>query len=111
MTALMPPCVQSQENSPLNSEEKRTILLQLHELKSCRESTAVYEQYVARDREQDAREKANYERSLELEQEATRLATEKMQFYKDAYLTLTKKPGWWCSWGRWVFALGIPKCH
>lgn len=108
----MPPCVRSQENSnPLTSEEKRVILMQLYELRSCRESVSAYEQYVGRDKEQDARERQNYERSLELEQEATRLATEKTQFYKDAYLTLTKKPGWWCSWGRWVFALGIPKCR
>ena len=108
--AWMPRSVQSQGNSPLSPEEKRTILLQLHELKSCRETTAVYGQYVARDKEQDGREKANYERSLELEKEATRLANERAKFYEDAFKSVTRKPGGFgCVMGK-IFTLGLYRC-
>ena len=106
----MPRSVQSQGNSPLSPEEKRTILLQLHELKSCRETVKVYEDYAARDREQDAREKANYERSLELEREATRLANERAAFYESAFKSVTKRPGGFgCIMGK-IFTLGIYRC-
>lgn len=98
------------DNSPLSPEEKRQVLLQLHELQSLRETVGVYEQYVARDREQDAREKANYERSLQLEREATKLATERAEFYEQAFRSVTRKPGGFGCVLRTIFTLGLSRC-
>jgi hypothetical protein len=114
---LMPRFGRSQENSPLSPEEKRQILGQLFELRSCRDETRAYEQYVARDREQDAREKANLERSLELERQATALAQkerdierDRAETYEKLYRSLTKGPGIGCILKR-VFTLGIHRCR
>ena len=66
-----PLCAQSQQSSPpLNPVEKRQILLQLYELQSCRGQAASYEEYAAREKEQDERERANWQRTLELERQA-----------------------------------------
>ena len=111
------PFAQSQENSPLTPEERRTILFQLYELRSCRAEVEALEAYIERDTEQDAREKANYERALELERQATRLtererdlALEKAGLYEQLYRGLAKKPGFWCRISQ-VFTLGIARCR
>ena len=101
---------------PLQVNELRQILAQLYELKALREQVAAYQIYVERDREQDAREKASYDRSLELERQATALAeretnVEKMRgdMYENLYRSLSKKPGWGCTLKR-IFTLGIARC-
>lgn len=106
----MAPCVQSQDSSPLTSEEKRTILMQLYELRSCRETNAAYEQYVARDKEQDTRERENYERSLQIEKAATALQAERAKFYEDSFRAVTRRPGGFgCVMGK-IFTLGLYRC-
>jgi hypothetical protein len=112
------PLIYCQTNSqPLNDNEKRQILTQLYELQSCRETITKYDTYVSRDLEQDVREKQNYERSLDLEKQATALAqkerdlaTDKATFYEQAYKSLTKKPGFGC-WMKRIFTLGIARCN
>lgn len=108
---------QSPDNSPLNPDEGRLILGQLNELDSCRDESTALQDYVERDREQDAREKASYERALEIEQRATSiaeqerdLAREKAALYEDLYRAVTKKPGIGCRILR-VFTLGIHRCR
>lgn len=108
---------QSPQTSPLTDSEKRTVIIQLLELRSCRESVKAYEQFVARETEQDAREKTNGDRALELERQATGiaqqerdLAREKATLYEQMYRSVTKKPGIGCWLGR-IFTLGIHRCQ
>jgi hypothetical protein len=108
---------QSAQNSPLSDSEKRIVLGQLYELRACREQVVSYEQYVARDTEQDARERENSARALELERQATALAQkerdlalDKAAFYEQALRTVTKKPGKWCWFKRFI-TLGIARCN
>src|SRR5512146_2720140 len=73
--SLTPLCAICQSSAPaLDSQEKRQILSQLIELKSCREEVLSYQTYVSRESAQDARESQNAARSLELERQATALA-------------------------------------
>lgn len=107
----------SQNNSPPTPDEGRRILGQLYELQSCRSESGAYQEYVERDKEQDAREKANYERSLELEKRATALAEkerdlerEKAETYKGMFEAVTKKGiGLGCVMKK-VFTLGLGRC-
>ncbi len=105
-----------QSSPPLADEEKRQILGQLYELRSCREEIHAYREYVSRDQDQDAREKANTDRALELEKQATALAQrerdlaqDKANLYEQLYRSVTKKPGVGCRILRAV-TLGIYKC-
>jgi len=93
------------------------VLGQLLELRSCREESDTLEQYIARDREQDEREKANFERALDIERQAARLAEqerdlarEKASFFEQAYKSLTKKPGVGCRILR-AITLGMHRCN
>lgn len=106
----MPRSAQSQTNSPLTPEEKRQILLQLLELRSCRESVRTYEAFVERDRELDAKEKSNYERTIEIERSATALAQERAKFYEDAFRAVTKKPGGFGCVLKKIFTIGLARC-
>jgi 3-methyladenine DNA glycosylase/8-oxoguanine DNA glycosylase len=92
------------------------VLGQLYELRACRDEVRTYRDFVARDIEQDAREKANAERALELEQQATGiarqerdLAREKAALYEQMYRSLTKRPGVGC-WVKRIFTLGMARC-
>ncbi len=113
----MPLFGQSVQNSPtLSPEEKRLVLGQLYELKVCREEVTTYRDYVSRDTEQDAREKANFERSIELEKQATGLAkqerdlaNEKATMWEQLYKAVSKKPGVGCRIWRFLTA-GIHRC-
>jgi hypothetical protein len=115
---LTPLYAQSQQNSPpLTDEEKRQVLIQLYELRSCRESVNSYGQYISRETEQDAREKANYERAVDLEKQATALAQkerdlaiEKAKYYEQLYRSVSKKPGIGCRLKR-IFTLGLARCQ
>jgi hypothetical protein len=114
----MPLFALSPQNSPpLNDEEKRQIIGQLNELKSCRGETRIYRDYVSREAEQDAKEKANSDRALELEKQATALAhrerdlaIDKADLYEQLYRSVTKKLGIGCRLAR-VFTLGIVRCQ
>lgn len=111
----------SQDNSqtarPLIEGEKRQVLDQLYELRACRNQVTTYDQALKSDRKLDEMERANYDRALELEKQATALAQkerdlekEKAAFYEQAYKALTKKPGAWCSVKK-IFTLGMARCR
>ncbi len=114
-------CAQSPQPSqaapPLSSEEKRRILAQLYELQSCRGQVASYEEFVDREREQDQRERDNWQRSLELEKQATQLAQkerdlalEKAIFYEAQFKSVTKRPGLGCRVLA-AITLGMHRCN
>ena len=120
LMSLMMPCAllaqDSPQPQPLTPEEKRQILGQLLELRSCREEVRAYEQYIQREANQDEREKANVNRALELERRATNLAEgerdlalEKAALYEQLYKSLAKKPSLGCRILR-VLTLGIRRC-
>ena len=109
----------SQTASPpsLDDGTKRQVLRQLYELEAAREQLRAYQDYVARDREADDRERANWLKSLELEKKAValalqegRLAEERAQFYETAYRAVTKKRGIGCIL-KTIFTLGIARCR
>jgi hypothetical protein len=112
--------VASQEISPaapLNEPEKRQVLSQLYELKTCREQVSVLSDATAADRKQDERERANYERALEIEKQATSLAQrerdlekERAAFYEQSYRALMKGPGIGCRIVK-ILTLGIARCR
>lgn len=73
--------------------------------------------HIERDQEQDARERATWERALELERRATGLAEqerdlarEKAALYEDLYRGVTRGPGIGCRILR-VLTLGIHRCR
>lgn len=107
----------SQDNSPLTPDEGRQVLGQLLELGSCREEVRELSGHIDRDREQDARERATWERALELERRATGLAEqerdlarEKAALYEDLYRGVTRGPGIGCRILR-VLTLGMHRCR
>jgi hypothetical protein len=112
------PFVKSQESlPPLTPEERRTVLFQLYELRSCRVHAETLTAYIERDIEQDASEKSSYERALELEQQATRLtekerdlALEKAGLYEQLYRGVTKRPGVGCRVLR-AITMGVHRCR
>jgi hypothetical protein len=108
---------QSPENSPLTPDEGRAVLGQLYELRSDRDEVKTLESYISRDQEQDAREKLNADRALELERKATELAEkerdmqkDKAALYEQLYRSATRKPGVGCRIARAV-TLGIYACN
>jgi hypothetical protein len=75
------------------------------------------EQFIERDRDQDAREKLNWDRAVELERQATALAQrerdlaiEKANLYEQLYRSVTKKPGIGCRILR-VITIGLYPCN
>ena len=108
---------QSSQPPPLNETEKRLVLRQLLELKSCRQETGSYKDYISRESDLSSKERANYERALDIEKQATALAQkerdlaqDKANFYEQAYRTVTKKPGKFCQVVK-VITLGLAQCH
>ena len=108
---------QSPANSPLTPDEGRQLLGQLLELGSSRAEAAELTGHVERDREQDAREAATWQRALELERRATGLAEgerdlalEKAKLYETLFRGVTKGPGTGCRILR-AITLGIHRCH
>ncbi len=115
---LMPLSALCQTNSqPLNADEKRQILLQLIELKSCRSEIPAYVQAVAALEELQKKEKANSDRALELEKQATALAQkerdlalERAKFYEQMYQSVTKRRTIGCTI-KLIFTLGMARCR
>ena len=110
-------CQQSLPEQPLKPSELRQILAQLYELKALRQQVAEYEAYVARDQEQDARERLNADRALELERQATALARkerdlaqEQAALYKQLWEASKKKSGGFGCVMKKIFSLGIARC-
>lgn len=108
---------QSPANSPLTPDEGRLVLGQLQELGTCRVETATQGDYIARDREQDAREKAIADRALEVERAAaaverdrTAIAEQKAALYEQLYRSVTKGPGAGCRILR-ALTFGIYRCN
>jgi hypothetical protein len=109
-----------QEISPqpaLSETEKRQVLGQLYELKTCRDQVATLTGAISDDRKLDEKERANYERALELERQATSLAQkerdlekERAVFYEQAYKAIVKGPGIGCRIAK-VLTLGIARCR
>jgi len=73
--------------------------------------------YIERDRELDARDRATWERALELERRATGLAEqerdlarEQAALYENLYRGMTRGPGIGCRILR-VLTLGIHRCQ
>ncbi len=108
---------QSPANSPLTPDEGRQVLGQLLELGNCREESAELTQHIDRDRELDARDRATWDRALELERRATGLAEQERDlalaraaFYEDLYRGVTRGPSIGCRILR-VITLGIHRCR
>ncbi len=108
---------QSQQISPLTPAEKRQILFQLYELQSCRGQVAAFGEYSDREKEQDQRERENWQRAFDLEKQATQLAqkerdlqAERAAFYEQAYKSLIKKPGLGCRILA-AITLGVHRCN
>lgn len=102
---------------PLSPSELRLILTQLYELQAARAKILAYEDFIAREREQDAKEKALADRALEVEKQATAnaldraaLAEEKAALYKA--LWEAGKPKKCGIGGRlwWFFSIGTHRC-
>lgn len=113
---ILPFAVCQQTSQPLTEAEKRTILSQLVELQACRAQLAAYSDFVSRETQLDLQAKANFDRALELEKQATLLAQkerdlaqEKANLYENLYRSVARKPGWWCKLRR-ILTLGITRC-
>ncbi len=120
LLTLTAPCALYPQSSPpppaLTEAEKRRILSQLLELRSCLASVSAYEGFVAHETEQDAKEKVLAARALDLERQATALAQkerdlqkERADLYESLYRSVTRKPGLGCRILR-VLSLGLARC-
>ena len=111
-------CQEIPDNSePLTPDEGRLILGQLYELQTRRAEVETLREYIARDREQDELERVNFARSIDIEREATRIATaerdlmrEKADMYETLYRAITAKPSLTCRIAR-VVTIGIYRCR
>lgn len=106
-----------QDNSPLTPDEGRLILGQLQDLQTQRREVDKLQTHIARDLEQDARERETAKARLELEQERTKLeqertavATDRAALYEQLYRSLSKGPGVGCRIMR-VITVGIYRCN
>ena len=103
---------QSPESStPLNAEEKRLILIQLLDLKSCRATVETYEDQIAKERQFG-------ERALEIERQATALARkerdlalEKARMYEQLYNSIKpRKITFGCIMAK-IGTIGLYRCR
>ena len=108
-----------EESQPyrLTDDDKRQILLQLYEYQGCKAQLQAYEEYVEREKEQDAREQALWKKELEIQKEKLalkekelQLEKEKSQLYKDLYESLKKKPGGFKCFLKRFFSIGLARC-
>lgn len=106
-----------QNSPPLSADEKRQILLQLIELRSCRDQIPAYEKALQAIDALHTQEKANSDRALDLEKQATALAQkerdlaqEQAKFYQQMYQSVTKKRTVGCTI-KLIFTLGMARCR
>jgi hypothetical protein len=104
-------------SEPFTIEEERIILNQLYELRRAREEINGLREYIKRDQEVDERERSIFQRAIELEKEATRLAklekdllNDKANLYENLYKSITSKPSIGCKIAR-VITIGIYRCR
>jgi Na+-translocating ferredoxin:NAD+ oxidoreductase RnfC subunit len=116
-TALSAICQESSPPAPLTNGEKRQIISQLYELQAARSELAAFTDFVAREKDQDARERTNSDRALELERLATQLAQqerdlakEKAATFEALYKAATHKRSLGCTLAK-VFTLGLARCN
>lgn len=117
MSLTLPCAISAQNSQPLTESEKRLILGQLGELRTCRQTVVTYEDYIRRDREQDARELELSKRALEVEKRQVSIAEQERdlfkvqaEFYMNAFKAVTRKPSFWCRLKR-IFSFGIARCR
>ena len=119
LCAIFPSSLRAQDPkpSPLSEAEKRQILMQLYELQASRGIIATYEDFIKRDKEQDAKERENYERAIALEKQAgaliqkeLELEKEKARMYQDLYDACKNKPGGAGCFFKRLFSLGLIRC-
>ena len=118
--SLTPLCARSQQNSPpqpLGEGEKRLILQQLYDLEACRSQVAGYADFVSRDKALTDREQENWQRSLDLEKQATALAEkerdlapDRAKTYEELYRSVVHRPAIGCRMKQ-LFTLGLARCH
>jgi hypothetical protein len=103
--------------SPLTEAEKRQIILQLYELQNARLQISTYETFIQREKDQDTKERENWQRSVELEKEAKALVQkeldlekEKSTLYQNLYNTCKKKPGGVGCFFKRLFSFGLARC-
>jgi hypothetical protein len=102
---------------PLTEGDKRQVLNQLYELQSSRSQILAYDQFIQRETDLSQKEHDNWQRSLDLEKQATALAEKERDMEKekaDLYLSLynaakAKKGGIGCALKR-IFTLGLARC-
>ena len=103
--------------APLTATEKRQILDQLRELEAARPTIKIYEEYIAREKDLDTKERANWKSALDIEKERTSLEksradieASRAEFYQDLYNSAAKKKaGIGCIFKR-IFTLGMARC-
>lgn len=95
----------------------RQILGQLRELQSCSATQAAYEDLIAREKEQDAKEKELAEQRLQLEKDKTALAEKKASIEKERadmfeslYNAKSKKSGGVKCFLKRLFSFGLSRC-
>ena len=115
--AICQDALEADPGAPLTLDEGRRILGQLYELQSRRIEVETLREYIARDHEQDDRERATAARAVELEREAVRLATaerdimrEKAELYESLYRAITAGPSLGCRIARAV-TIGFYRCR
>lgn len=93
-------------------------MIQLYELRSCRDEVGLYKRTMESETEQRAREKAMHDRELELEKQATDLmrrerdlALDKAGHYQSLYEAVKKKPGGVGCFFKRFFTFGIHRCQ
>lgn len=118
LLSLIPLSALSQQSSPpLSENEKRLILRQLYELEAARAQILTYEDFIARDKTADQRERENADRAIELERQATALAEkerdlakEQAALYKSLLEATRKKGGGIGCVFKKIFTLGLSRC-
>lgn len=101
---------QSSSNSPIQKstltvEERRDILLRLHELRAAREKIELLEFYIGKDEEADEKIEATHKQELDILQREIAvlekelgLAEQERDLYRTAYEKSKAKRKWYCLW-------------
>jgi len=110
------PITPSQDSAPLADAEKREVLDRLVELRIARAELSVLHGHLDQRDRLDAREKAAWERSLELEKKATALAgretaieRQRAEFAEAALKAATRGRSVKCRIGK-LISLGLIRC-
>lgn len=116
-TVIIPkPFTVTTDTEVLSEQDKREILLRLQELELLRKQLELQTAYIAKDKEQDDRERALAAKELELAKQATvaaqadaKLWQDKFEAYKAAYESVSHKGGVGCFF-KHLFTLWLARC-